>query len=192
MSSKEISSIPGIVRIIKKGGIPSTSEDAAVSLRDLMCSVVNKLISASLTYMEHENRKTLFLRDLVQSIELLYGIKYYNSSSSVACKDVQYITSKDGKTTKRRKVSAQMRMLQKQSDCLLLQKSPFRRYVVNEKNSLSKGINLSKEFMASLQSFVESFFVDFVIDCSHIVFDIAERKRLLVKDIKVVKKIKKI
>lgn len=145
-----ISSSPGILRIAKAGGSVRTSKDAIETLRSHMQIMVENIIIQAIIIANYAGRTTIMSKDIIHGYETKYGGKYYGESpKSKGCSSIK--KTKAGKTPG---LLTQVRYYQKQTECLLLQRARFNKYVryqVRENESIA---NRSDPYRISAQAFL--------------------------------------
>lgn len=147
-----VSSTPGIMRIAKAGGSPKTTKPAIQELKTHMESMIEKIIKDAVTITEHSRKKTISSSAIKYAYEIVYREKYYGTPPSEGCGKAKKFKKKSKDT-----LIKEVRHYQKQTDCFLLQKAPFRGYVrkiVNEFRTKSE-LHISKEAFLVLQDIVE-------------------------------------
>lgn len=163
----EVSSNPGIVRLTKQGGSVKVTKLVVEELKDIMKNrIAASIVKNAVTYMEHARRKTISLKDIVLAYEVEFGMKYYGEHPpSIACPKPKKLKGGKTKAGKTNNLLKQVRHYQKQSDCLLLQKAPFKmcmRELILQYGGRDADIRITKDAMLSLQNIVESFTVKII------------------------------
>lgn len=157
----EVSSSPGIIRLTKQGESIKVSKIVVAELKNIMKNMLaRRIVNGAVTYMEHSRRKTINLKDVVHAYEFEFGMKYYGTHPP------SKVCAKAPKTAKGKSKSlhAQVAHYQKQSDCLLLQKAPFRecmKELIIEYSSQSD-VRIKKDAMLALQDIIERFTVKII------------------------------
>lgn len=160
LRDNEVSSKPGIVRLTKKGGSKKVSKEAITKLQSFMKNkLAYDLVKAAIIYMEHSRRQTIYAEDFIYAYEFVFREKYYGGKNppSAPCENLS--KTKTGKT---REAISQIRGYQKQSNCLLLQKMPFRRCIKELAQEHRDEVRFSETAMLVIQDIIESYTVKII------------------------------
>jgi len=173
-------------RLSEKAGIPQLSYTAYPYLDYISEEFLKKIISKTLIFMEHDNRITVYRKDVENAISVAGYSPLF---------DVPDEGLKRCKISNARRPASRTRSYQSQYNCLMTAKAPFRAAVIrligNNRIRLCIGsdrILLSEKSLTSLHIAFETFIHSILTSSAEVMYN-AKRKTLHRSDIKVASKI---
>jgi len=152
-----------IKRLAKQAGVSRVSSLVYEEARGLLKEELTNVLGKSITLTEHLKKRTVDSRSVCASIP-----SHMYTSKSVYKIFKSY--KKDPNTKKRRSgvVLREIKHFQKQYGTFLIRKVPFGRVVREIAQDFKTGLRFTKGSLSFLQTYIETFMVDFLRNCARI------------------------
>lgn len=189
-SVRDISN-PSLKRLVYKAGIPRVSGKVYEELRGVMKVYTEEVVRLAIKVAEYKKQKTILLKDVENAISQLGSA--YIAHGGKKCGAYQ---SSGGKKEGRKfhpgtVALREIRKIQK-SDCSVLSKAPFERFVKEMVQDFSdrEPMRVSADAHRAIQAYVEQSMVSTLQDAAIIIVS-AKRQTLMPKDIQAARRINK-
>lgn len=174
---------PSLARIMKRAGIKRINSEIYQQLRDYICEIIPKLLHPAFIFMELNDRKSLFIKDLEngcrsQEKYIAIGVDFRQGHTLKTCR------SKSGNEKHYKNIKTEIFSQKRKSELLAIPKTNFRNLVKNIiSNKLEKDIpKMELGFLETLQYVVENDVYELCkggyLCCQH-----ANRDTLMTKDL---------
>ena len=140
-----------ISRIARRGGVLRISEPVYEEIRKIISGLIENITSKALIYTSHVGRRTINLSDALSALDI--------KISPVKNKSCPLYKAKKHKKFKIKpnvRALREIRFYQKNSDCLLIPKTVFRRLTREEMNNHRAYSRISPKALLIFQSYIEN------------------------------------
>lgn len=192
---------PAILRMAKQGGVKSLTHYVFEEIRGIMKVMIENILKHAITVTEHARRTTVQSGDVKKGIFAATGEdflfdpkKKYISNCKNPGKTAYNGPQKVGPGSKQRKFKSgtvairDIKKLQKQYDCVLCRKEPFRRLIREIGQDYKSDLRYSESAMIAMQLFVEHRIVK-LFESANLVAIHCNRTRVKPSDIQLVRRL---
>lgn len=192
---------PAIMRMAKQGGVKSLTLYVFEEIRGIMKVMMERILQHAITVTEHARRTTVYAADIKKGIFSATGEDFLFDPKKKEIKNCKNpgktaynAPQKVGPGAKQRKFKSgtvairDIKKLQKQYDCVLCRKEPFRRLVREIAQDYKNDLRFSESAMVAMQLFVEQKIVQ-LFEKANLVAIHAGRTRVKPSDIQLVRRL---
>lgn len=157
---------PAIHRLCELAGANNVAENVYEAVRNILLTKMNNSLKVAVTYMTHDKRKTLLLKDL-EAVERFNGGHFYSTGEGD-----KYVACKDKKSMKKHSGA-----------CVVIPKLPFERLTREILQDYVFDVKISEDFKESFQFLMEKKMINHLTKAVALSIAIGERKTLYEKDV---------